>query len=262
MKYHNLVAGVFLFVLSGVVESRADTSIVRRQYISDGSRLELTKDSQVREVTDTKLPDSIRVTAPAGAQVFVVTGRYERVTHRLNYYPLGEKTGTVVWSNTYEVAPSMVLPEKMIPRNEPVIMDMSVCKQWAVTLFKEFADSRTCFVDAVVLNNENQPPTNLHMSIPIPRPEAGEFGIAQGRFISFAEDSLYLCTVPYTGKAVNQVTLWKVNLEKGAIEFLGHYDRYLTPVWKAATDMFPPPPLATNMIPSSVTPPGRPPKPA
>lgn len=256
MKYHNHVAGVFLLVLGGLVESRADSAIVRRQYISDGSRLELTKVSQVREVTDSKLPGSIRVNVPTGAQMFVVTGRYERVTLLVNYYPLREGTGTLVWSNTYEVAPSMIVPTEMLPRNEPVVLDMCVCKQWAGILFKEFADSDTCFVDVVPLSNESQNRTNLHMRLPRPRRETGEFGIAQGRFISFVEDSLYLCTVPYAGKAVNQVTLWKVNLDKGAVEFLGHYDRYLTPPWKSVSEMFLPP--TNSVAPATAVPVPRP----
>jgi hypothetical protein len=133
-------------------------------------------------------------------------------------------------------------------------LDWTAIGEYVLVLCR-FPDSGLVQIDAVTIAGTKGPVT---MAVPKLLIDGGmaRSGIRQGRFISFAEDSRYLSTVPYTGKAVNQVTLWKVNLEKGAIEFLGHYDRHLSPVWKSVTEMFPP---STNTVaPSTTTPVPRP----
>lgn len=193
---------------------------------------------------------------PPGAQFVVYTGAVDVVTHSLVRIT-GDNRREVLWTDTYKI----FLNPGRIYGTDPVVYDMAGTAKWCAVFHRTGGPRDMYFVDIIRFPSADRSQTNLQLRLPKPRAKVDEFGVEQGRFISFAEDSLYLCTVPYAGKAVNTVTLWKVHLDSGEVEFLGEYDRYLTPVWKSATDMFPPSP-ATNMIPSSVTPPGRPPKPA
>ena len=178
---------------------------------------------------------------PPGAQFVVYTGAVEVVTHSLVRIA-GDNRQEVIWSDTYKI----FLDPARVYGTDPVVYDIAGAAKWCA-VFRRMGGPRDVHrVDIIRLPSADSSQTNLHLRLPRPRANADDFEVEQGRFVSFAEDSLYLCTVPYSGKAVNQVTLWKVNLEKGAVEFLGHYDRYLTPVWKSVTDMFPPPPPATT----------------